>query len=104
MRDLVALLTDKSIDTHTHTHTHTSFSAMEAAVILSNLARHSSYIKATTSYLLAHVRTDADMIGPHLLSDDIEKLNSDLSGAVTAVSSLHDEVLSLEIEVQRVGA
>ena len=50
-------------------------SAMEAAVILSNLARHSAYIKATTSYLLSHVRTNQDMIGPHLLSADVERLD-----------------------------
>ena len=72
-------------------------------MILSNLTRHSTYIKATTTYLLSHVRTNVDMIGPHLLPNEIERLNSDLSEAVAAVSSLQDEVLTLQSEVNLVS-
>ena len=75
---------------------------MEVAVILSNLARHSAYIKGTTSYLLAHVRTNVDMIGPHPLPIEIDRLNSDLSGTVSAVSSLQEEVLILQTEINAV--
>ena len=75
---------------------------MEIAVILSNLARHSTYIRGTASHLLSHVRTNMDMIGPHLLPNEIDQLNSDLAGAVTAVSSLQQEVLTLQTEVERV--
>ena len=76
---------------------------MEAAIILSNLARHSAYIKGTASYLLSHVRTNRDMIGPHLLPNEIDRLNSDLSSAVSAVSSLREEVLTLQTEVNAVS-
>ena len=80
-----------------------SLSALEAAVILSNLSRHSAYIKATTSYLLSHVRTNMNTIGPHLLPNERDRLNSDLSGAVAAVSSLREEMLSLQTELHSVG-
>ena len=76
---------------------------MEAAIILSNLARHSAYIKGTTSFLLSHVRTNVDMIGPHLLPNEIDRLNSDLSGAVSAVSSLQEQVLTLQTEINAVS-
>lgn len=78
-------------------------SAMEAAFILSNLARHSAYIKATATHLLSHVRSNEDMIGPHLLPNERDRLTSDLSEAATAVSSLQDEVLTLQREVNLVG-
>ena len=76
---------------------------MEAAFILSNLARHSTYIKATATHLLSHVRSNEDMIGPHLLLNERERLTSDLSGAAAAVSSLQAEVLALQREVNLVG-
>lgn len=80
-----------------------TISAMEAAFILSNLARHSTYIKATATHLLSHVRSNEDMIGPHLLPNERERLTSDLSGAAAAVSSLQEEVLTLQREVNLVG-
>ena len=67
------------------------------------LACHSSYIKATAIHLLSHIRSDQDMIGPHLLPNERERLTSDLSGAVAAVHSLQDEVLMLKREVNSVG-
>ena len=80
-----------------------TISAMEAAFILSNLARHSTYIKATATHLLSHVRSNEDMIGPHLLPNERERLTSDLSGAAAAVSSLQEEVMTLQREVNLVG-
>ena len=77
-------------------------SAMEAAFILSNLSRHSTYIKSTATHLLSHVRSNEDMIGSYLQPNERERLTSNLSEAVAAVSSLRDEVLTLQREVNLV--
>ena len=42
-------------------------------------------------------------IGPHLLPNKRDRLNSDLSGAVATVSSLREEMLSLQTELHSVG-
>ena len=79
-----------------------SLSSSEAAVILSHLSLHASYIQGTTSFLLSHVKSSPDMLDPKMEPSEAEKLTSEISGAVTAVSSLHTEVQTLQNHIHRV--
>lgn len=77
-------------------------SSSEAAVILSHLSLHASYIQGTTSFLLTHVKSSPDMLDPNMEPSEAEKLTNEISGAVTAVSSLHTEVQTLQNHIHKV--
>ena len=77
-------------------------SSSEAAVILSHLSLHASYIQGTTSFLLTHVKSSRDMLDPNMEPSEADKLTNEISGAVTAVSSLHTEVQTLQNHIHKV--
>ena len=79
-----------------------SLSSSEAAVILSHLSLHANYIQGTASFLLTHVKSSPDMLDPNMEPSEAEKLTNEISGAVTAVSSLHTEVEALQNHIHRV--
>ena len=78
-------------------------SSSEAAVILSHLSLHTSYIRGTATFLLTHIKSSPDMLDPNMEPSEVEKITSELSSAVTAVSSLHGEVQSLQTHMHKVS-
>lgn len=72
-------------------------------MILSNLSSHAHYLKGSTHFLLTHVRSNADLLGPHMEVHEAKKLSKTLSSVVEAVGVLQREMdllQTLAVKVQ----
>ena len=76
---------------------------MELTVIVSNLSCHAKYIQGTAHFLLTHIRSNPDLLGPHVEPTEAKKLTSSLSEAVVAVQSLQREVTELRMVAESVS-
>lgn len=75
-------------------------------VILSNLSCHAGYLRGSAHFLLTHIRSDEDLLGPHVEPDEAKKLSQRLSEAVSAARELEGELQQLQTlarNVSRIG-
>lgn len=73
-------------------------------MIVSNLSCHAQYIQGTTHFLLTHIRSSPDLLGPHVEPNEAKKLTGKLSEAVGAVRELAREMAELRMITERVSA
>ncbi len=74
-------------------------------MIVTNLARHALYLRGSAHFVLTHLKSDLDLLGPHVESEEVRKLSSGLGEVVEATRTLRSEVeelkaLALEVRVQ----
>ena len=78
-------------------------SSAELTVIVSNLSCHAQYIQGTAHFLLTHIRSNPDLLGPHVEPSEAKKLTSKLSSAVGAVQRLGREMAELQVVAESVS-
>ncbi len=78
-------------------------SSAELTVIVSNLSCHAKYIQGTTHFLLTHIQSNPDLLGPHMEPIEAKKLTSKLSESVGAVQRLRREVTELQMVAESVS-
>ena len=78
-------------------------SAAEAGVILSHLAKHTTYIKSTAAFLLAQAQSSPDLQESSIDERESEHIAAELAGAIAAVGTLSSEVDSIKSQFEEVS-
>ena len=78
-------------------------STAELTVILCNLSCHAGYLRGSAHFLLTHIRSDQDLLGPHVEPEEARKLGQKLSEAVRAARELEGELKELQTLARKVS-
>lgn len=73
-----------------------TISGPEAAVILSNLARHAHYVRGTAVFLQQHIQSDPDVLDSDMEPVEADRLTGAVAETVAAVDGLRSEVTALQ--------
>jgi hypothetical protein len=66
------------------------------------LSHHARYLQGTTHFLLTHIQSDTDLLGPHVEPTEARKLLEHLSETVGVVRALGKEVEELRTTAEKV--
>lgn len=84
------------------THLFCVYSAAEAGVILSHLAKHATYIKSTAAFLLGQARSSPDLQDSSIDERESDHIAAELAGAIAAVGTLSREVDNVKTQFEEV--